>query len=328
MLDVAILDLVGLDFAAARPLVAGSLLPQLQDMNPKGLLWVACDFNARDLAGSGPFILAEEVSRQSGWKLLNIVIRPDFARAARAFSFTDVCEYFLLFVEEIAHRFNKDLVREGHIWQHAEWGKREKNYFPLGKDPGNVWVPTVDDGKGTVIGHAPMNLEETFARCILLAVPRQSEVHRGQTKMQARICTRRPVTPRAIVAILAKNMNGKQETFTKSQGSLARDEARNALISALNNNQPLPLGEFACLVEFDGKTFTCRRASTGEIATSIQSSPKLSTLWTAATGGSDTAIHISKAFNLATATNQAAKVRAAIEGAWVPNEWRVEINAL
>jgi hypothetical protein len=326
MLDVVILDLVGLDFAATRPLVARTLPTPLQEMNPKGILWVACDFNAHDLAGSGPFMLAEELSRQSGWKLLNVVIRPNFARAARAFAFTDVCEYFLLFVREPAHRFNKDLVREGHIWQHAEWGKREKNYFPLGKDPGNVWVPTVDDGKGTVIGHAPMSLEETFTRCILLAVPRQGEVLKGQTTLQASIYTHRSVTLQAIVAILAKNLKGK--TFTKSQASLARDEARNALISALNNNQPLPLGEFACLVEFDGKTFTCRRASTGEVATSIQASPKLSNLWVAATGGSDTAIRISKAFNLATATNQAAKVRAAIEGVWVPNEWGVEINAL
>ncbi len=36
--------------------------------------------------------------------------------------------------------FNKDLLRVEYIWKDMEWGKREKNYHPLGKDPGNVWL--------------------------------------------------------------------------------------------------------------------------------------------------------------------------------------------
>ncbi len=328
MLDLVIFDLVGLDIESSRPLVAKNLCAQLQEMNPKGLLWVTCDFDPRNLIGSGPFALAEEITRQTGWKLLNIVIRPDFSRTSRPFAFTDTCEYLLLFVRDPAHRFNKDLVREGHIWQHAEWGKREKNYFPLGKDPGNVWIPTIDDGKGTVTGHAPMGLVEAFARCIILAIPREVELVKGQITLQARICTRRPVTAQEIKANLSKHVTVKRETFSREKKNLVRDEARNALISTLNARNPLPLGEFACLIEFDGKTFTCHRASTGVVVVSINSSPELSTLWTAATSGSDTAIRISKAFNLVTAINQAAKVRAAIEETWFPNEWGVEIIAL
>lgn len=328
MFDVVIIDLVGLDFEATRSQVARFGAAQLQDMNPKGLLWVACDFDPQNLAASGPFVIADVVARQTGWKLLNIVVRPDFARSSRAFAFTDICEYLLLFVKEPDHRFNKDIVREDHIWQHAEWGKREKNYFPLGKDPGNVWIPTIDDGKGTVTGHAPMNLAETFARCILLSLPRKNEVQNGQEAMRVCICTRRPMATQEIEAILSKHSSMKRETFEKTKPILARDEARNALVAALQEITPLPLGEYAWFIQFDGRTFTCHRSLTGATVTSITTSPKLASLWAAATGDNEPIIPISKAFKLTTAENTAIKVRAAIEGAWFPNEWGVQIQSL
>ena len=49
--------------------------------------------------------------------------------------------------------FNKDAIRESHIWKDVEWGHRSKNYNPKGKDPGNVWIPTEDDGKGNITKH-------------------------------------------------------------------------------------------------------------------------------------------------------------------------------
>jgi len=49
--------------------------------------------------------------------------------------------------------FNKDPIREKHIWKDVEWGQREKNYNSLGKDPGTVWIKIIDDGKGKTIKH-------------------------------------------------------------------------------------------------------------------------------------------------------------------------------
>lgn len=49
--------------------------------------------------------------------------------------------------------FNKDSIREKSIWKNVEWGKREKNYNAKGKDPGNVWIPTEDDGKANITNH-------------------------------------------------------------------------------------------------------------------------------------------------------------------------------
>ena len=53
--------------------------------------------------------------------------------------------------------FIKDNIREKHIWKDVEWGKRKKNYNPKGKDPGNVWLPTKDDGKGKITEHLILN---------------------------------------------------------------------------------------------------------------------------------------------------------------------------
>ncbi|MCL2412756.1 MAG: site-specific DNA-methyltransferase [Bacteroidales bacterium] len=60
--------------------------------------------------------------------------------------------------------FNKDSMRESHIWKDVEWGKREKNYNPKGKDPGNVWIPTKDDGKGKITEHILMEVPDIVSR--------------------------------------------------------------------------------------------------------------------------------------------------------------------
>lgn len=62
--------------------------------------------------------------------------------------------------------FNKDYIREKSIWKDVEWGKREKNYNLKGKDPGNVWIPTEDDGKANVTNHILLSIEEVFDRLL------------------------------------------------------------------------------------------------------------------------------------------------------------------
>ena len=60
--------------------------------------------------------------------------------------------------------FNKDSLREKHIWKDVEWGKREKNYNPKGKDPGNVWIPTKDDGKANITEHILLEIPEIIEK--------------------------------------------------------------------------------------------------------------------------------------------------------------------
>ncbi len=75
--------------------------------------------------------------------------------------------YLLWFVKDLdKNYFDKDKIREKHIWKDVEWGKRAKNYNPLGKDPGNVWIPTKDDGRGRITQHILLSIEQIINRCI------------------------------------------------------------------------------------------------------------------------------------------------------------------
>lgn len=65
------------------------------------------------------------------------------------------------------NKFYKDNIREKHIWKDVEWGKREKNYNPKGKDPGNVWIPTEDNGKAVITHHIILEQEEVINRILL-----------------------------------------------------------------------------------------------------------------------------------------------------------------
>lgn len=65
------------------------------------------------------------------------------------------------------NKFYKDNIREKHIWKDVEWGKREKNYNPKGKDPGNVWIPTEDNGKAVITNHIILEQEEVINRILL-----------------------------------------------------------------------------------------------------------------------------------------------------------------
>lgn len=62
--------------------------------------------------------------------------------------------------------FNKDSIREKSIWKDVEWGKRQKNYNSIGKDPGNVWIPTEDDGKANITNHILLSEKEIFDKLL------------------------------------------------------------------------------------------------------------------------------------------------------------------
>lgn len=72
--------------------------------------------------------------------------------------------YIIWLAKDKNHFFNKDVIRESHIWKDVEWGKRAKNYNPKGKDPGNVWIPTKDDGKAHITDHILLSLSDVINR--------------------------------------------------------------------------------------------------------------------------------------------------------------------
>ena len=56
------------------------------------------------------------------------------------------------------------LLKEIPELKDVEWGKRTKNYNPKGKDPGNVWIPTKDDGKAHITEHILLSLSDVINR--------------------------------------------------------------------------------------------------------------------------------------------------------------------
>ena len=102
----------------------------------------------------------------SGLLLKNIILFYNNKKNRRNIFFNDSIEHILFFSKSKKFYLNKDPIREKHIWKDVEWGKRKKNYNPKGKDPGNVWIKTNDDGKGNITEHIPLNESEAIERII------------------------------------------------------------------------------------------------------------------------------------------------------------------
>ena len=106
-----------------------------------------------------------DIALEYNFKYINTIVFPivDSTKSLR-----HNIKYLLWLVKDHNEMyFNKDNIREKHIWKDVEWGKRKKNYNPKGKDPSNIWIPTIDDGKGKIIEHTILSLEEIINRCIV-----------------------------------------------------------------------------------------------------------------------------------------------------------------
>ena len=106
-----------------------------------------------------------------GFEYINTIICPEDAEENY-----DNIQYIIWLVKNKQKMyFNKDAIREKHIWKDVEWGKREKNYNPKGKDPGNVWIPTIDDGKGKITDHILLNTNQIYNRILSAIIEKESE---------------------------------------------------------------------------------------------------------------------------------------------------------
>lgn len=103
-----------------------------------------------------------EYCTDNGFTYINTIIVPESTE-----NNYDNIQYIIWFVKDKKKMyFDKDAIREKHIWKDVEWGKREKNYNPKGKDPGNVWIPTLDDGKGKITEHILLERNQVYNRIL------------------------------------------------------------------------------------------------------------------------------------------------------------------
>lgn len=114
------------------------------------------------------FLELIEYATEVGYRFVNTIVYP--TAAGQNSTFYDNTRYVVWLCKNISSmKICKDTIREKHIWKDVEWGKRAKNYNPKGKDPGNVWIPTLDDGKANITDHILLDDDGVIRRILSLA---------------------------------------------------------------------------------------------------------------------------------------------------------------
>lgn len=114
------------------------------------------------------FLELIECATEAGYHFVNTIVYP--TSSGQDGIFYDNARYVVWLCKNIASmKICKDAIREKHIWKDVEWGKRTKNYNPKGKDPGNVWIPTLDDGKANITDHILLDDDGVIQRILSLS---------------------------------------------------------------------------------------------------------------------------------------------------------------
>lgn len=114
------------------------------------------------------FLELIESATEIGYRFVNTIVYP--TKTGQHSTFYDNTRYVVWLCKNISlMKICKDAIREKHIWKDVEWGKRAKNYNPKGKDPGNVWIPTLDDGMANITDHILLDDDGVIQRILALA---------------------------------------------------------------------------------------------------------------------------------------------------------------
>lgn len=147
----------------------------ISNLKDNGVLWVISndEYNSNETEPL-TFELIEDLINK-GLIMKNVVLWINNFEKINSL-ITNSYRSILFFVKSDKYFFDKDPIREKHIWKDVEWGRRKKNYNPKGKDPSNVWIFTEDDGKGKITGFKPLSLNEVAERCILCSTKENDKV--------------------------------------------------------------------------------------------------------------------------------------------------------
>jgi len=149
----------------------------LCNVKQSGSFWIiASHIKLNDQTKPLGFELAGYIINQ-GWFLRNIITWFIPNNKNHSEKLTNRYAHIYFFVKSLNnYYFNKDLIREKHIWKGIEWGNRPDRYHPLGKDPGNVWLMTEDDGKGKKTKHVPLSFDMVINRIKLATCPKDGNL--------------------------------------------------------------------------------------------------------------------------------------------------------
>ena len=145
-----------------------------EKLDASGTVWIFSEVQKKTNSISPVFF--EICNFFSYLYLKNIILKYCPEKNKTSFFFNDHVEHILFFSKSKKFFLNKDPIREKHIWKDVEWGKRKKNYNPKGKDPGNVWIRTEDDGKANITKHIPLGDSEALERVILCSSNKKDKI--------------------------------------------------------------------------------------------------------------------------------------------------------
>lgn len=180
-----------------------------------------------------------------GYSYVNTIIIPKNINESHVI---DNVQYLLWFTKNHDQMiFIKDEIREKHIWKDVEWGKRKKNYNPKGKDPGNVWLPTEDNGRGQITNHIILKDLEIIERCIISTSKKNDSVYiffhsklpyskalsMRKVTEESSIAPKNRVKPKFILSPLVVEKKSPVVVFdTAEKMSLVKNESVNLMITS------------------------------------------------------------------------------------------------
>ena len=148
----------------------------LRVLRNDGTMWIIIDnyfYDGQIL--QVPFTLSKNI-QSVGFMFRNIIIWYNTYSEHLSRDLTNRYSCNLFFAKNMNYKFDKDPVREPHIWKDYEWGGgRRSRYNPKGKDPSNFWLKT-DSEKGKTTRYVMLRLEEMISRCILASTNEKDRV--------------------------------------------------------------------------------------------------------------------------------------------------------
>ena len=129
-----------------------------------------------------PLIVADHFVKGERFRLKNILLHYSVMPAVRGKKLVPAHTSILFMVKaDGKYHFDKDPIREPHIFKDIEWGKRttgtsgyhqereSPRYPPGGRDPGNIFYKTKRDDQGYILDVYDYPLPELYDKIVLIS---------------------------------------------------------------------------------------------------------------------------------------------------------------
>jgi len=136
-----------------------------------------------------PLIVADDICRKTSFQIKNIFLWYKEIGDLEGKDLVLNHIYIIFFVRSLSnYYFNKDSIREPHIFENIEWGgkrikgksayhdRKVRRYSPKGRDPGNVFYRTSRDERGGITQFFEYSSKEIYRKMIQLLTKDNSTI--------------------------------------------------------------------------------------------------------------------------------------------------------